>query len=238
MKLVIQIPCYNEEEQIAGALSSIPKELVGIDRIGILVINDGSTDRTIEEVKKFPEVSIYDLEEHMGLAQVFFRGIKKSLDMGADIIVNFDADLQYSASDIPALIAPILEGRTDVVIGERPYLTLDHFSIVKKVLLIIGSKIISLITGYKIRDAASGFRAFHRRAVEGLYIYSNFTYTLETILFFSRHRVDIETVSLGGNNPTRPSRLFKTNLHYIILSAATVINTILRYKLFDLRNKR
>ena len=229
MKLVIQIPCYNEEGQIAATLASIPEEFKHVTEIQILVIDDGSKDCTLAKIKDSPGLRVLNLNEHQGLAQAFFCGIKESLKFDPDIIVNFDADMQYNASDIPRLIQPVINGDANVVIGERPYFHLKHFSMAKKILLWIGSRLISLITGYKIRDAASGFRAFDKMSAEKLKIDSNFTYTLESILFFAKHKIKLTTVSVTANSPTRPSRLFKTNVTYIIYSIGTVFGTLIRF---------
>lgn len=237
MDLVVQIPCYNEENHIVEAVKSIPQRIKGIDSVSILVIDDGSTDATCEKVKKLSNAHVLNLPEHVGLAQVFKEGIKKSLELGADIIVNFDADLQYDASEIDELVSPIVLGKASVVIGERPYWKIKHFSFIKKILLFIGSKMISLVTGYNLKDAASGFRAFSRESVENLKIYSSFTYTLETLIYFSKIKIKLVPIPLSKINITRPSRLFRTNFQYISLSVLTVIKTLWRYIFISNVNK-
>ena len=235
MKLIVQIPCYNEEQHIIDAVNSIPRKYEGITKIEILIINDGSTDSTCDKLIALDDVHVLTLPTHVGLAEVFKHGIKKSLELGADIIVNFDADLQYDASEIKNLISPILLSKAAVVIGERPYWGLEHFSFFKKLLLYIGSKIISLVTGYNLRDAATGFRAFSKVSVKDLEIYSTFTYTLETLIFFSKRRIKLISIPLKKSHKTRPSRLFRTNFQYIYLSILTVVKTVMRY-MFVKRN--
>jgi glycosyltransferase involved in cell wall biosynthesis len=237
LNLVVQIPCYNEENHIVEAVKSIPEEINGIDNVKILVINDGSTDTTCEKVKNLSNAHILNLPEHVGLAQVFKEGIKKSLEIGADIIVNFDADLQYDAREIEGLVSPIISGKANVVIGERPYWKIKHFSFIKKILLFTGSRMISLVTGYNLKDAATGFRAFSKESVKNIKIYSSFTYTLETLIYFSRTKTKLVSIPLKKINLTRPSRLFRTNFQYIFLSVLTVIQTLWRYVFISDLNK-
>src|SRR5690242_11831595 len=182
MKLLIQIPCHNEEHSLPVSFAALPKTIPGVDEVEVLIINDGSTDRTVEVARSLGVHHVVGFTNNQGLARGFMLGIRSCLERGADIIVNTDADDQYNADDIPALIAPILRGEADFVIGERPISTIEHFSFVKKLLQRIGSDVVARISGTRIKDAPSGFRAFSRSAAARLNVFSSYTYTLETII--------------------------------------------------------
>lgn len=221
-KLVIQIPCYNEENTLPITLAELPSEIPGIDSIEILIVNDGSTDRTLEAAEEYGVNHIVSFSSKKGLAQAFQRGIDTSLKMGADIIVNLDADNQYNIKYLPDLIQPVLEKRCDMAIGVRPIKATSDFSPLKKFLQLLGSKIISALSGVQIKDATSGFRCFSREAALSMDIESNFTYTLESIIQLSHNRMKIETVTVDVNPKLRKSRLFRSNLDYIIRSFITL----------------
>ncbi len=191
MKLIIQIPCYNEEETLEIALNDLPRQLEGIDEIEYLIINDGSHDRTVEVARKWGVHHVVNFNQNRGLAKGFMAGLDGCLRNGADIIVNTDADNQYCAQDIAALIAPILEGRADMVIGERPIDQTEHFSYLKKKLQHFGSWVVRKASNTDIPDAPSGFRALSREAAMHINVVNDYTYTLETIVQAGRQRIPI-----------------------------------------------
>lgn len=214
-KLIIQIPCLNEEEALPVTLAALPRELPGIDVIEWLVISDGSTDGTVETARRMGVHHIVDLQYHQGLAKVFLAGLEAALKAGADIIVNTDADNQYNANDIGKLLAPILERRAEIVIGARPIQDIEHFSPVKKCLQQLGSWVVRGLSGTDIPDAPSGFRAFSREAALRLNVFSGYTYTLETIIQAGRKGIPITWVPISVNGVQRPSRLMKSMGAYI-----------------------
>ena len=215
MKLVIQIPCYNEESTLPVTLSQLPKEIEGVDEIEIVVIDDGSSDNTFETAKACGVKHIVKHSSNRGLAAAFRSGISKSLDIGADIIVNTDADNQYYADDIEKLIKPILTNQADFVIGTRPVNDIKHFSFIKKLLQKAGSKVMRLISSTQVQDAPSGFRALSRNAAVQLNIFDNYTYTLETIIQAGAKGLRIECIPVRVNPELRKSRLFSNMFIYI-----------------------
>ena len=229
-KLIIQIPCYNEENTLSGMLADLPKELPGIDEIEILVINDGSTDNTVEVARKNGVKHIISLTKRKGLAAVFTAGIDASLKLGADIIVNADADNQYRGEDIGRLIRPIIEGKADLVIGNRKIEEIKDFSFMKKKLQRVGSRVVRYLSGLDIPDATTGFRAYSRDAAIGLNVISEFTYTLETIIAAGNNGIAVENISVSTNPQTRKSRLFKNIPEYITRSIATLIRVYTMYR--------
>lgn len=230
MKLIIQIPCYNEEATLGVTLSELPRQLPGIDTIQWLIINDGSIDNTVEVAKACGVDHIVNFDRNQGLAKGFMAGIEACLKAGADIIVNTDADNQYCADDIGKLIEPILEGRADIVVGARPIQQIKHFSPTKKFLQNLGSWVVRIASNTKIPDAPSGFRAISRDAAMQLNVFSQYTYTLETIIQAGQKGMAITSVPIRTNDYLRPSRLVKSIPAYIQRSIFTIIRIFMTYK--------
>lgn len=232
MKLIVQIPCHNEESSLPITLAALPKHIDGVDEIEVLVINDGSTDRTVAVAEQHGAHHIVGFQRNQGLAKAFMLGIKESLERGADIIVNTDADNQYSAEDIPALVRPILDGAAEIVIGSRPIATIQHFSNSKKLLQRLGSSVVAAVSGTKVADAPSGFRAFSREAAARLNVFSDYTYTLETIIQAGQKNMGIVSVPVNVNVDLRPSRLVRSIPSYVRKSVATILRILVIYKPF------
>jgi len=235
MKLVIQIPCYNEEEFLAKTIDAIPASIPGFDEVAILVVDDGSADRTSEVAAAHPRVAkVIKLPYHQGLAATFRTGVDAALKLGADVIVNTDADNQYPGHEIPALVKPITDGRAEFVIGCRDTGSLPHFSSSKKLAQKFGSWIVSAICRQRIPDVTSGFRAFDRNSALWLdVIASNYTYTLETLVRLASQKVRIAHIDITVNPPVRTSRLMKSSGEYIFRSALDILT--LAYVYFPLR---
>ncbi|MBW4464084.1 MAG: glycosyltransferase family 2 protein [Pegethrix bostrychoides GSE-TBD4-15B] len=229
-KLIIQIPCYNEERTLGITLSALPRQLPGVDRIEWLIINDGSRDRTLEVAKEFGVDHIVSFPTNQGLARGFMAGLEACLRAGADIIVNTDADNQYCAEDIPLLIQPILLGQAEMVIGARPIWETKHFSVFKKLLQNLGSGMVRLASSTDIPDAPSGFRAFSRSAAMQLNVFSRYTYTLETIIQAGQKGIAIASVPIRTNPNLRKSRLVKSIPSYVFRSATTILRIFMLYK--------
>ncbi|HIK28823.1 MAG: glycosyltransferase family 2 protein [Oscillatoriaceae bacterium SKW80] len=229
-KLIIQIPCYNEEETLGITLSALPRQVPGVDIVEWLVIDDGSCDRTVEVAKEWGVDHIISLSANQGLAKAFMVGLEASLTIGADIIVNTDADNQYCGDDIPNLIAPILRGEAEIVIGERPISDIEHFSVAKKLLQKLGSWAVRLASNTNIPDAPSGFRAFSRSAALQLNVFNEYTYTLETIIQAGQKGMAITSVPVRTNPPLRPSRLVKNTPSYVWRSLFTILRIFMVYK--------
>lgn len=229
-KLVIQIPCHNEEDQLPGTLADLPRAVPGFDRVEWLVIDDGSSDRTAEVARALGVDHVVVLPHNQGLARAFMAGLEASLRAGADVIVNTDADNQYRAADIPALTAPVLAGRAQIVVGARPIAEIEHFSPVKRMLQRLGSWVVQQASGTRVADAPSGFRAFHRHAAMRLYVFGSYTYTLETIIQAGALGLPILSVPVGVNPPTRPSRLIRSIPQYLLRSAQTIFRIVVLYK--------
>ena len=230
MKLIIQIPCYNEEATLGLTLSQLPRQLPGVDRIEWLIINDGSRDRTVEVALACGVDHIINLQTNRGLAKGFMVGIEACLSAGADIIVNTDADNQYCAADIPLLIAPILKGEAEIVIGARPIESIQHFSPIKKFLQKLGSFVVRLASHTQIPDAPSGFRAISREAALRLNVFNEYTYTLETIIQAGQKGLAITSVPIRTNGFLRPSRLVKSISVYVQHSILTIIRIFMTYR--------
>ena len=230
MKLIIQIPCYNEAETLEIALNDLPKHIEGIDKIEYLIINDGSTDNTVEVARNWGLNYIVNFRNNKGLARGFMAGLDACLRNGADIIVNTDADNQYCADDIEKLIAPILEGKAGMVIGERPIDETEHFSPLKKKLQHLGSWVVRKASKTDIPDAPSGFRAYSRHTAMRLNVINEYTYTLETIVQAGRQKMAVTSIPIRTNAELRPSRLFKSMLGYVKKSILTIIRAFLSYK--------
>lgn len=229
MKLIIQIPCYNEAETLEIALNDLPKHIDGIDEIEYLIINDGSKDKTVEVAKNWGVNHIVNFKRNKGLAHGFMAGIDACLRNGADIIVNTDADNQYVADDIEKLVRPIIEGKTDIVIGERPIDATEHFSPIKKKLQHFGSWVVRKASNSDIPDAPSGFRAFSRDAAMRLNVTNEYTYTLETIVQAGRNKIAQTSVPIRTNGELRPSRLFNSMMGYVKKSMVTILRAYMMY---------
>ena len=229
-KLVIQIPCYNEEGTLAIALAALPRQVPGIDKVEWLIINDGSTDNTIAVAKANGVDHVVDLGYHQGLARGFMAGLDAALRAGADIIVNTDADNQYNADDIPKLVEPILRGEAAIVVGARPITQIEHFSPLKKALQKMGSWVVRAASGTEIADAPSGFRAMSREAAMQLNVFSQYTYTLETIIQAGQKSMAIVSVPIRTNGFLRPSRLMKSMRSYIQRSIFTIFRIFITYR--------
>ena len=230
MKLFIQIPCHNEEASLPVAVAALPKALPGIASIETLVIDDGSTDRTAAVARELGVTYVVGFPRNQGLAKAFMLGIRSCLERGADIIVNTDADNQYDARDIPALIQPILDGRAEIVVGARPIATVEHFSPVKKLLQRIGSGVVARVSGTRVTDAPSGFRAFSRDAAARLNVFSDYTYTLETIIQAGQKNMSIVSVPVRVNADLRPSRLVRSIFSYVRRSMVTILRILIIYR--------
>lgn len=230
MKLIIQIPCYNESETLEIALNDLPKHIDGIDTIEYLIINDGSKDNTMEVARNWGVHYIVDLKRNKGLAKGFMAGLDACLRNGADIIVNTDADNQYNADDIEKLVRPILERKTDIVIGERPIDQTEHFSPLKKKLQHFGSFVVRKASKSDIPDAPSGFRAYSREAAMRLNVVNEYTYTLETIVQAGRSKIAMESVPIRTNGELRPSRLFNSMFGYVKKSMLTILRAFMLYR--------
>ncbi len=225
MKLIIQIPCYNEEQTLPVTFEQLPKQISGIDTIEYLIINDGSKDRTVEVAKEIGITHIVDLPNNRGLAKGFMAGIHACLTLGADIIVNTDGDNQYSGYDIEKLVRPIVEGRAEIVVGDRETDGIEHFSPLKKRLQKLGSGVVRKASNTSVTDTTSGFRAYSRDAAMRLNVISEYTYTLETIIDAGSKKLAIENVAISTNEKLRDSRLFKSMWGYIRKSAVTITRT-------------
>ena len=228
MKLLVQIPCWNEEASIADAVRAIPAHIAGVDTIEVLVIDDGSTDKSARIAQQCG-ATVIGLSRHQGLADAFSAGIRAAIERNADILVNTDADLQYPAERIEALVAPILDKKADVVIGDRLSHRPAPFSPLKMFFERMGTLFVRLVSGVPVRDAASGFRAFSRDALQNLFIHGKFTYTLESILVAGMQKLRVVNVPIPVNPPRRRSRLIRSIPGYIARSVITVVRAYLRY---------
>lgn len=229
-KLVIQIPCYNEEKTLPVTLKDLPKSIDGISEIEVLVINDGSTDNTEKVARENGVSHIVTLKRRRGLAVVFAAGIDAALKLDADIIVNTDADNQYKGEDIKRLVKPILEKKADIVIGNRKIEEIKHFSFVKKKIQRFGSRVVRYLSGLDIPDATTGFRAYSREAALKLNVISEFTYTLETIIAAGNKGITVENIEVSTNPELRKSRLFNTIPEYLVRSMATLTRVYTMYR--------
>jgi glycosyltransferase involved in cell wall biosynthesis len=231
-KLIIQIPCYNEENSLGITLAELPRQLDGIDEIEWLIIDDGSRDTTVDVAKACGVDRIVRFRHNQGLASAFMAGIEASLKAGADIIVNTDADNQYCAADIPKLIAPILAQEAEIVIGARPIANTPHFSAIKKFLQKVGSWVVRLASNTKVADAPSGFRAYSREAAMQINVFNEYTYTLETIIQAGQKGIAIVSVPIRTNRDLRPSRLVKSIPSYLKRSFLTILRIFVTYRPF------
>ncbi len=230
MKLVIQVPCLNEEQTLPATFADLPRSLPGIDRVEFLVIDDGSTDRTSEVARELGAHRVVRFPARRGLARAFEAGLREALAMGADVVVNTDADNQYQGQDIGKLVAPILEGRADMVIGTRPIAEIEHFSPLKKFLQRLGSGVVRKLSQNDVPDATSGFRAYSREAALKLTVLTGFTYTLETLIQAGQKNISIAHVPIRTNGKLRESRLFQGMRAYIQRSLGTMFRVYVLYQ--------
>ncbi|MDN4504237.1 glycosyltransferase family 2 protein [Alteromonadaceae bacterium BrNp21-10] len=230
MKLIVQIPCYNEEQTLPATFEDIPKTIDGIDIVEIMIIDDGSTDKTIEVAKKLGVHHIVVNKCNRGLARTFRTGLNECLKLGADIIVNTDGDNQYAGWDIPKLIQPILDGKADVVVGDRNTSDVAHFSPLKKLLQKVGSSVVRRLSGVRVPDAVSGFRAYSREAALQLNIVSPFSYTIEALIQAGKKHMAVASVPVETNAKTRESRLFKSIPQFIERQVTTIVRMYTMYQ--------
>ena len=229
-KLIIQIPCYNEEESLPVALKELPREMPGVDEVEWLIIDDGSTDRTVEVARENGVDHVVRLIRHQGLAKGFMAGVQACVEHGADIIVNTDADNQYYAGDIVKLVQPILDGKAEIVIGERPIAEIKHFSPVKKTFQKWGSWMVRKVSKTDIPDAVSGFRAISREAAMRMHVFSEYTYTIETIIQAGQKGIAIKSVPIRTNDFLRKSRLIHSLPAYLSHSFNTIMRIFMTYR--------
>lgn len=230
MILVIQIPCLNEEQTLSALVAALPKSIPGIDRIEVLVVDDGSTDRTVEVARAAGVRHVISLGTNRGLATAFRRGIDRALEIGADIVVNTDGDNQYPGADISKLVAPILSDRADIVVGCRPIRDHPEFAPAKKLLQWLGSWSLRKISKTTVRDAASGFRAFSRESCLRLHVFSQFSYCMETLIQAGNSGLRVASVDVGVNPKTRESRLFRSIPEYLYKSGGTMVMMFVLYR--------
>jgi glycosyltransferase involved in cell wall biosynthesis len=230
MKLIIQIPCFNEAAILPKTLKQLPRQVEGFDTVEILVIDDGSTDDTAKIAREYGADHILHLSRHLGLAQAFSNGLDASLRLGADVIVNTDADNQYPAEEIHTLVKPILEGNAEMVIGDRGVRNIAHFPAHKRALQTLGSKVVSATAGFDIPDATSGFRAITRNVALETMVLSNYSYTLETLIQAGAKKVRVAFVPIKTNPPERPSRLFRSIRNYLVNSSVTIVRSFTLYR--------
>lgn len=230
MKLIVQIPCYNEEHTLPATFNDIPKEIEGVDEVEIMIIDDGSKDKTIDVAKKLGVHHIVVNKNNRGLARTFRKGVDECLKRGADIIVNTDGDNQYAGWDIPKLIQPILDGKADVVVGDRKTGEIAHFSPLKKLLQRVGSYVVRQLSGVSVPDAVSGFRAYSREAALQLNIVSPFSYTIEALIQSGKKHMAVTSIPVETNDKTRESRLFTSIPKFIERQLTTIVRMYTMYQ--------
>lgn len=232
MKLIIQIPCFNEEKTLPITLKALPRDIMGFEKVEWLIIDDGSTDSTVDVAKSNGVDHVVGFLTNQGLAKAFSLGIEKCLALGADIIVNTDADNQYNADDIPNLVKPILEKKASIVVGERPISKIKHFSLLKKIFQKMGSWLVRKVSQTTVADVPSGFRAFSKEAALRLNVYNSYTYTVETLIQAGQNNIPVISVPIRVNEDLRPSRLVKSIPSYIKQSIFTIIRISVTYRPF------
>lgn len=230
MKLVVQIPCLNEEHTLSSVLESIPKKIHGIDEVVVLIIDDGSTDKTIQVAKEHGVKHFVKHSKNMGLARSFHDGVNYALSIGADIVVNTDGDNQYPQEKIADLVQPILNGEAEIVIGDRQTSTIEHFSPIKKLFQRIGSAVVNKAAGTNLPDAASGFRAYSKEALMRINIVTEFSYCMETIIQAGNKRIPIASIKIKTNPKTRESRLFKNMWQHMFKSGSAIVRSYIMYR--------
>ena len=230
MKLIIQIPCFNEEETLPRTLAELPRSVEGFDAVEWLVIDDGSTDRTVAVAREHGVDHLVRLTGNRGLANAFQAGLDGALKLGADVVVNTDADNQYRAADIPKLVAPILAGNADLVVGDRRTQSIEHFSGPKKLLQRLGSWVVRRASGTNVPDTTSGFRAYNREAALSLQVVGSFTYTLESLIQAGKMLVAVDHVAVGTNEKLRESRLFPSTASYVRRNAVAIFRAYAMYE--------
>lgn len=228
--LVIQICAHNEERTLPATLRDLPRRVGGADRVRVLVVDDGSTDATSRVAIEHGADVVVRHPSRQGLARAFMTAIRASVDAGGDVIVHTDADNQYRASDIPDLLAPIMAGQADIVVGARPIEAIRHFSRSKRLLQRLGSAVVRSLSGTSVADAPSGFRAYTRDAALRLNVFNSFSYTLETLIQAGQANLRVISVPIGVNDPTRPSRLARGTLHYVARSTAAIVGAYIAYR--------
>lgn len=230
MKLIVQIPCYNEEHTLPQTVADIPRDIPGVDRVELLIIDDGSSDRTVEVARELGVEHIVINMRNQGLARTFRRGLEECLKRGADIVVNTDGDNQYFGQDIPKLVQPILDGTADLVIGDRETGKIAHFSPLKKFLQWLGSAVVRKLAGIWVPDTVSGFRAFSRDAAIKLNVVSSFSYTIETVIQAGKRDIAVTSVPVRTNPKTRDSRLFKGITSFVTRQVSTIVRMYAMYQ--------
>jgi len=230
MKLIIQIPCLNEEQTLPQTIADLPRSVPGVDKVELLVIDDGSSDRTVEVARECGVQHVVRLTNNKGLAAGFQAGLDACLKLGADVVVNTDADNQYQGADVAKLVAPIVAGEADMVVGDRRVNDIDHFSGNKKRLQRLGSWVVRRVSGTEVTDATSGFRAYNREAALQLLVVDNFTYTLESLIQAGKMLVAVDEVAVGTNPKTRESRLFASTGAYVRRNAPAILRIYARYE--------
>jgi len=230
VKVIVQVPCLNEEQTLPLVLASIPKKIPGVDSIEVLIIDDGSSDKTVEIAKKLGVTHFVYHAQRRGLARSFQDGINYALGLGADIIVNTDGDNQYPQERIADLVQPIIRGRADIVIADRQVKKIEHFSPVKKLMQRVGTRVLNIAAGTKVPDAPSGFRAYSRQAAMQLNVVTRFSYAMETIIQAGNKQMAIESLAIETNPKTRESRLFKSPLEHIFKSGSAIVRAFVMYK--------
>ncbi len=230
MKLIVQIPCLNEEDTLAATIADLPRQVDGFDSVELLVIDDGSTDATVEVAREHGVEHIVRLTNNKGLAAGFQAGLDACLKLGADVVVNTDADNQYRGADVAKLVAPILAGEADMVVGDRRVGQIEHFSGAKKGLQRLGSWVVRRLSGTEITDTTSGFRAYNREAALQLLVVDNFTYTLESLIQAGKMLIAVDEVEIGTNPQTRESRLFASTGAYVRRNGPAILRIYARYE--------
>ena len=230
LKLIIQIPCYNEAATLPVTLATLPREVPGVDCVEWLIIDDGSEDDTARVAKDYGVDYVVRHARNLGLARAFLTGLDASLQLGAGVIVNTDADNQYSAKDIPALVAPIIDGRAEIVVGARPIESIEHFSPVKKLLQRLGSWAVRVASNTDVADAPSGFRAISAEAARRLMVFTDYTYTLETIIQAGQKNMAITSVAVHVNPDLRSSRLVRSTWYYVRRNMVTIVRIFMIYR--------
>lgn len=230
VKVVVQVPCYNEEKTLHLVLESIPKKIKGVDSVEVLIIDDGSKDKTIEVAKKYGVKHFVFHKKNMGLARSFHDGINYALSIGADIVVNTDGDNQYPQGRIGDLVQPILDGKAEIVIGDRQTSKIAHFSGFKKLMQRFGSWVVNKAAGTDLPDAASGFRAYSKESLMRINIVTQFSYCMETIIQAGNKRIPIESIAVETNAKTRESRLFKNIWQHMFKSGSAIVRSYIMYR--------